>query len=340
MSGGPLAPLPWQLDIWRSLAERVATERLPHALLLAGPEGVGKRHLARLLAAALLCEQREADGRPCGQCRSCRLLETGNHPDFVHLRPEEEKRSIGIEAIRDLAAFLNLKSHYGRCKAVVVEPADVMTASAANALLKTLEEPAPGNYLILCSDQPAALLATIRSRCQKQTLGTVAAAIALPWLKQQVGNDSTAELLFALSGGRPLRALTLAGEGRLAARSAVFTAMGKLGEGTGDPVAIAAHWHEQGAAESLFWLQLALLDIARLMAGGRGALRNPDQMSLLESVAKRMDLVSLHHYLERLQYALLKIRGQANPQLLLEELLVGWPRTVNMSSRTQGVSHQ
>lgn len=324
-----LTPYPWQHSIWHSLAERLAESRLPHALLFAGPQGLGKRHLADTLAASLLCEQRSSDGLPCGECHACGLFAAGNHPDYLHLRPEEEKRTIGVDQIRDLASFFSLKSHYGTHKVVVLEPADVMTPAAANALLKTLEEPTPGSFLILCSDQPATLLATIRSRCQKQLFSPVSEAVALPWLERQLPERTQAPLMFALSGGLPLKALRLAEEGNLDSRKLVLNDVNALATRSGDAVAIAARWHQQGTAECLQWLHHLLLDVARIAAGAGDLLRNPDQKALLERLAGGMDLVSLHQLIEKLHQALAQVKGQANPQLLLEELLLGWPGPMN-----------
>jgi len=329
MADSTATPFPWQQGIWHGLAARLAEDRLPHALLFAGPEGLGKRYLADILASALLCEHRSADGLPCGECHACHLLASGNHPDYLHLRPEEDKRTIGVDQIRELATFFSLKSHSGDHKVVVLEPADVMTTAAANALLKTLEEPTPGSFLILCSDQPASLLATIRSRCQKQTFTPVPEAAALPWLEHQLRDRNKAQLLFALSGGLPLKALALAEEGRLDSRAMVFNDIGALTAQRGDAVTIAGRWHQQGAAECLQWLHSLLLDVARIAAGSGDLLRNPDQKALLERLAAGMDLVSLHHLIEKLHQALIQAKGQVNPQLLLEELLVGWPGPVN-----------
>lgn len=329
MAESNLIPYPWQHALWHGLANRLAEGRMPHALLFAGPAGLGKRHLADILAAALLCEQRNGEGLPCGTCHSCQLFAAGNHPDYLHLRPEEEKRTIGIDQIRELAAYFSLKSHYGRHKVVVLEPADVMTLASANALLKTLEEPAPGNLLVLCSDQPASLLATIRSRCQKVSFAPVAPALALPWLEQRLAQRSQAQLLFALAGGMPLKALALAEEGSLASREMVLHDIDALMARSGDAVQIAGRWHQQGAAECLRWLHQLLLDVARIAAGAGDLLRNPDQKALLERLAEGMDLVSLHQLMDKLHLALTQVKGQANPQLLLEELLVGWPGRTN-----------
>ncbi len=327
MADPRFTPYPWQMAIWQSLSSRLAEARLPHALLFAGPAGVGKRHLADTLAAALLCERRSTDGTPCGTCHACHLFAAGNHPDCLHLHPEEEKRTIGIDQIRELAAFIALKSHYGTHKVMVVEPADVMTVAAANALLKTLEEPTPGSFLILCSDQPASLLATIRSRCQKQLFTPVGESLALPWLREQLPDPGQAPLLHALSGGLPLKALTLAQAGGLASRAVVLNDIATLVQKGADPVAIAARWQQQGAAESLLWLQPLLLDLARLAAGSADVLHNPDQKPLLERLAGSMDLVSLHSLIDKLHHTLVQVKGPANSQLLLEELLVGWPAT-------------
>lgn len=149
-------------------------DRLPHGLIFAGPVGVGKATTARALGQLFLCEKPD-DVTPCGVCASCKLLDAGTHPDFhvvyrqlIRLDKESSKaRDLPIDVIRQyLVAPAGLKSAMGRGKVFLVEEAELMNASAQNAMLKTLEEPAGRTLIVLLTDQPAALLPTIRSRCQ------------------------------------------------------------------------------------------------------------------------------------------------------------------------------
>ncbi len=177
---------PWLQAPWRRLQERRSGDRLPHALLLAGPSGVGKVLLARELAEALLCTAPRSDGRACGACRACRLINAGSHPDLFRLE-SVEGRAIPVEGVRALREVLALRSQYGGWRIAWIATAERMTNAAANALLKTLEEPGPQSLLLLVSDRPDLLPATVRSRCQRLALPIPPRAQALGWLMEQGG---------------------------------------------------------------------------------------------------------------------------------------------------------
>lgn len=150
-------------DRMKSLMRSVQTGRIVHALLFTGPKGSGKRTMAGLLAQAVVCTSRVED-RPCGLCPACKRFAAGLHPDVKWIRPE--KKSIGVDAIRELIDAFALKTYEGGRHIAIIEQADKMTASAQNALLKTLENPVGDSLLLLISDSPGSLLATIVSRCQ------------------------------------------------------------------------------------------------------------------------------------------------------------------------------
>lgn len=154
---------PWQQAQWQSVLQQLQADRLPHALLLAGPSGLGKRSFANALAAHALCVKHTA----CGQCRSCLLLNASNHPDLLELQPEAEGKAIKIEQVRELVTELGQTAQQGSYQVVVIEPAEAMNKAGANALLKTLEEPPGPVIFLLISHQPATIPATIRSRCQR-----------------------------------------------------------------------------------------------------------------------------------------------------------------------------
>jgi DNA polymerase-3 subunit delta' len=159
-------PQPWQQDRWQQMLAAHAAGRLAHALLLAGPRGLGKEQFARGLASFLLCEVSPPGERPCGACRSCAQLAAGTHPNLMVLAPAEDKRDIAIDDVRTLLDRLHLSSHYGQAKVAIVAPADALNAGGVNALLKTIEEPRPATHLLLVAERWRALPATLRSRCQ------------------------------------------------------------------------------------------------------------------------------------------------------------------------------
>jgi len=160
---------PWHQDAWERLRQRRDRDAMPHALLLAGPAGLGKRAFLERLQRGLLCGQ-PINGDACGQCRACNLLEAGTHPDRIDVRFElntsgKLRKEIIVNQIRDLSARLAMASQLGGWQVASIDPADSMNAAAANALLKTLEEPTPASVLVLVADAPWRLTATIRSRC-------------------------------------------------------------------------------------------------------------------------------------------------------------------------------
>ena len=181
---------------------------MPHALLLSGSAGIGKTHLSQALAALLLCRDPEANVA-CGRCRSCHLLQAGSHGDLLQLLLEESSRVIKIEQVRSLINFANQTPGLGRCKVILLNPADALNINASNALLKCLEEPAAGTYLILVSHASSRLPATVRSRCQLLTLREPAPEQTLAWLDQFTGNNGISKALVSSLGNRPTAALEL-----------------------------------------------------------------------------------------------------------------------------------
>lgn len=301
---------------------------MPHALLIAGPEGMGKRHLADALTRGLLCERPAVDGTACGQCRSCTLLEAGSHPDRLTVSPTEEGKEIGIQQIRELTEHQVLKPQYSANKIITLHPADRMTVSAANALLKTLEEPTEGTLLLLISDRPQELLPTIRSRCQTVVCAPITDGSADAWLRERVPEHSPGELL-QVAGGAPLAALALAEEGILERRAALLEQLAGLIEGTGDPLAVAEEALAEGPERVVLWLQGWVADLVRICSGGSaGQLHNPDLAGRLQALSERVDLERLYRYSDRLQEARRTLGSATNARLLLEELLILWSQAL------------
>jgi DNA polymerase-3 subunit delta' len=222
-----LTPLPWQHDVWSWLVDW--RERLPHALLLHGGRGIGKRRLMKAYAQLLLCES-PVEAAPCGRCAGCQLVAADNHPDLrwltpAALMPDREdadgsdedsqadrtetrsskakpSREIVIDQVRKISEFLSISSHRGGRRVVLLLPAEALNAPAANALLKVLEEPPPGVTFLAVSDQLDAVLPTILSRCVLLRAPIPSHAQALAWL--QSNGVERAEAKLAEAGGAPL----------------------------------------------------------------------------------------------------------------------------------------
>lgn len=320
-----IQPYPWQKDLWRSLQQRITGGRLPHALLFSGPAGLGKLHLARVLASFLLCAEPE-NAHPCGHCRACQLFHATTHPDFRQIQPEEEGRDITIGMIRELLEWQSLTPQYGRARIILLEPAERMNPNAANALLKTLEEPGENVLLILLTATPARLLPTIRSRCQQMVFPLPEAADVLPWLTAQLGDREVAGQALQASGLAPLRAMELAtGEG-LQLRKKLLDEFLALLDGRVDPLVLAGTWHKQPLQDLLARLHGWHVDMARLKVSSTPErLDNPDLQQHLQVGAEQVHLAQLLVRQQQIQAAIQQLRhGNPNTQLVLEELLLGW----------------
>ena len=319
-----LEPLPWHQSLWEPLLRSERLGRLPHALLLKGPPGLGKHRFARRLAGTLLCTGRGAAVAPCGQCRGCRLFAAGNHPAFTLIAPAEEGKAIRIDAIREYTARESLTAQDGGYKIAVIEPADAMNTAAANSLLKTLEEPAPRTLIVLVTSHFRRLPATIKSRCQHLDFRPPERAAALAWLTPQLKGPDAA-LLLDLAAGAPLGALALSEPGILEERLERLAEFSSLASGAIEPTALAAAWKEVDLTRLLAWMWSWVADMVRLkIAGGEPRLANPDQKELLQNIANGIESKELYRFLDKINETTRGLGGQLNTQMSVESLLLAW----------------
>jgi len=322
------APLPWHQAGWKLLRQMRAAGRLPHALLVTGPVGVGKHLLVTALSRSLLCARPDASGLACGHCRECGLLATGTHPDYLDISPDPESKSdeIRVGAIRRLTESDALTAHRGGHKVIVLDPAQNMNLNAANSLLKTLEEPSPDTFLCLVCEQPGRLPATIRSRCQELRVPIPSEPQALEWLRAHT-DSADAETLLRLVYGAPLQALALEQEDRLSQRIQAFAGFVAVAGGTRDPVAEAAAWNDHEPIILLDWVCAWVSDLLRLASGHPAPrLINRDQLGELRNLARLLEPRAGHLYLMQLIEARADGYGSVNRLLLYESLLVRWAR--------------
>jgi DNA polymerase-3 subunit delta' len=324
-----------ELPPWLAASAREALsrrDRWPHALLVGGPEGVGKRALAWHFARALLCESPAATGEACGHCESCHYVAAGAHPDLRLVEPVEFDEDgnatptnvIRIDAIRQLTDWTQVTSHRRRAKVALIAPAELMNDAAANALLKTLEEPPAGTYLMLAAHRAGRLPATIASRCRRLDVRLPPAGEARAWLAERGVADAASVL--AQANGAPMIARSLADPAYQAERAAWLRALAK--PEALSPVALAARIELAGKeerrdrlAEAIGWLLAWVSDLARIGAGGK-AVRNADCADELQRLSTRVARISLFGYHRSLIFQRSLVAHPLQPRLVAEALLI------------------
>jgi DNA polymerase-3 subunit delta' len=230
---------PWIAPATTALTAARRAGRLPHALLIHEAPGAGGGWLAHWAARLALCELSAV--APCGACQACRRALAWQHPDLTRVSPLEDSRQIRIEQLRDLAAELALTSHAGGYKVGILDPADSMNRFAANALLKTLEEPPARTLLVLVATQPSRLPATVLSRCQRLTVRAPARAAAVAWLTQVRGKGAWDAALATL-GEAPLLLLDADPQSLAQIGDETRTTLDAVAAGRTDPLATAERW--------------------------------------------------------------------------------------------------
>jgi DNA polymerase-3 subunit delta' len=305
--------LPWQLRQWEFFVNRFTQANLPHALLLSGMQGLGKKQFAKQLVAVLLCEA-SSTAEACQQCASCRLYQANNHPDYYEIALEEDAKNIKIDAIRQLSQQLASTAQRGGNKVALVYPAEAMNVAASNALLKTLEEPPQNTIIILVSSQIDSLLATVRSRCQLINFAMPAYAETVEWLKQQ--RVEQPEMLTALAEGAPLTALELAEDESLLQQYTQFM-KGLLNYKSA--IALSEISQKLLAAPLLKWLQQFYLDLIKLKhnAGGR-CLAHQQYHQELWVLSEQFTREQCHQSLEAVQKLEKLMRKQSNLNIQLQ----------------------
>ena len=261
-----LAELPWLRAETAALRAAHRAGRLSHAVLIHAPQGAGGDWLAAWIARLALCANSGA--APCGACTSCRRALELQHPDLLVVSPEEDSQQIRIEQIRAASRDLAFTSHQGRAKVAIVTPADAMNHFAANALLKTLEEPPPATFLVLVAAQPSRLPATVRSRCQQVRIPAPPRATSVAWLEATVGKGEWDAVLETL-GEAPVRAAGVDAERLAEVRAEVHRALDDAVAGRLDPASTAERWSRSELALRLSCFERWLTDRAhRSLAPG------------------------------------------------------------------------
>lgn len=315
---------PWQQGQWQQLCQRRNSGTLPHALLLAGQAGLGKRRFAEVFAQATLCEQPNISGEACNHCKSCCLFIANHHPDFTLVAPESEDKPIKIDQIRALIQFMVATTQISQHKVALIVNAETMNQAAANALLKTLEEPEGLALIILTCNAAGSLPATIRSRCQLVHFPPVFSSNAAEWLKTQLPEQDTANLL-NLAEGSPLKALSLID--KLPLRQEILTKLIKLAHQQLTVTSLVVDCQKIAVSELLIWLIQLVNDCIKItLVKQRDGLLDKPLLAELQKLVSRAKLAKLYAYLDELmtlrQYLL--ANANLNQQLLIERLIYQW----------------
>jgi DNA polymerase-3 subunit delta' len=307
---------PWLEADWQVHARRMRDGRVPHALLAAGPAGLGKRRLVDAIVASLLCIDRREDAHACGQCRGCAWRSAGTHPDLVRVAIAEDATQITVGQIRALGERLTLAPQPGGRQVAVVDPADEMNPNAANALLKTLEEPSPGSVLVLVADSPSRLLPTILSRCQRLTIRMPTREESLAWLAERGLDAALAADVLAVARGNPGEAERLAQPESAALARATLTEFVAVVEGRRSLVEVAAEWAKDRPDARLDWLAQA----TSLAAWPAGA-DLPGSLEPLAALTRGADFNTLAQWWTGLNRVRAQVRTPVRTDLLLAEQL-------------------
>lgn len=320
----PEVAYPWHEAVWAQLTEQT---QHAHAYLFSGLPGVGKRRFANAFAAFLLCDK-PFHSMACGRCRSCLLREAGTHPDLLLIAPEEEGKAIRVDAIRQLVDFMGQTAQQGGSKVIVLHPAEAMNQNAANALLKSLEEPTADTYLLLVTDQPGRLLPTVRSRCRTQRLPTPTSDTALAWLASAVPelDDTQRQNLLQMAGGAPLRAAALHELGAVQLRQGAVANIKALLKDQQSASQIADSWSKIPLELLLDWFCSWTLDLLKLQTGAISQADNSDMDAVLGYMAKHVNAQRLLEWQSWLLAHRSMTLGKANLNrgLFLESVLLEW----------------
>jgi len=336
----PMAPLleraaaPWlapRRDQLRALQDQ---GRLPHGLLLAGSPGAGQAELSAWLAARVLC--RTPRQAACGACADCRLVLAGNHPDLHWVGVLADKKEIGIDQVRQLSLALAMRSYRGGAKVAVIAPTEAMNAKAFNALLKTLEEPAPETYLLLAAGRIDRMPRTVMSRCLRLRLPVPAESEALAWLAARSAGEPWPALL-TLAGGAPFLAEQHARDGLGGLDGEMREMIAAAMEGRLDFVAFAEVCARNAPAARIAWLEIWLTRSLKEAATGSDLVNN-NRLPWLRPPGVEMKIRAGHRLLDQLREARRQVGGSLNAQLLFEGLAVSLAALLGSPARRAGRS--
>ncbi len=320
--------LPWLEHSWRPLSGYIKQDRVPQALLITGAKGLGKNLLARHFAAVLLCQDRAGRDYFCKQCRSCRLIDSGTHPDLIDLSPAEDKSSISVEQIRAKLTETYLKPQFESYRAILIFPADAMTLSASNAFLKCLEEPPERTVFILVTANPAKLPITISSRCQKLDIKFPPHPVLVDWLNSRGlrQNQDTLINLFRYAG---LQLDQMTDNRLLKQRAECFNDWMALAGKRTFPAIVSEKWKQVPEAQLINWILSWTTDsIKSINQTNTKWLCNLDFAEKFHALSENIDIKELFSLYSLVLKVRRELGSSLNFQIALEEILVKWSNVI------------
>lgn len=322
----------WAVEMLRRQIERGA---LSHAYLFTGPAGVGRRTLALRFAQALFCPTPSSPGEPCGVCRTCKQVEAMQYPDLTVVQAEKEGGVLKVDQVREVRQLLSLKPYQGERRVALFLRFEEANASAANALLKTLEEAPQHAILLLTASDPDLLLPTIVSRCEVLRLRPVGAEALTGLLLRRGADPATAPLLAHLAGGRPGAALRLLADPAALdfRRQRLDELRSLLSASRVEKFAYAEKLTDRKRAEQerlretlLLWLSY-WRDVLVAASGAAAPLVNADRAEDIRALAARLGLDAARRLTEQAEKAVERLDMNVNARLLVEVLLLDWPKS-------------
>ena len=319
---------PWLKKNWQQLLSQHHRQAVHHALLFSGAAGLGKRACAHAFAQLLLCDNGRGRDEACGTCQSCRWLSEGVHPDAYTITLQEKATTIKVDQIRELSDQLSQTSHRGGYQVVCLYPADTLSLAAANALLKTLEEPSGKVVFMLVTDYKDRLPITVQSRCQLQAFQMSQPDEAEQWLASQLEETQlTPSQLLRVAHGAPFLAKTLAEEGYADLQHRVLEQLIALLTRKEHPVAVTTVLMKLDIVRVFDTLLMVISDLIKRAVGASSMymVLGNEQLAQFPAVGS-LPMSSLHSWLSSCieTRASLQRHPGLNVQMALESLLIQW----------------
>lgn len=317
---------PWLNPPYRQIINRHQSGQAHHALLIQAIDGMGDEALVWGVSRWLMCQHPEGL-KSCSHCHGCQLMQAHTHPDWYRLEAEKGKSALGIDAVRDVTDKLNHFAQQGGAKIVWLPDAAQLTEAAANALLKTLEEPPARCWFFLSVREPSRLLATLRSRCMRWHLSPPDETVSLPWLQQQHPQVETVlRTVLRLSNGAPAAALALLQSARWQARNTLCDILPAALQQ--DVLNLLPALNSDDVAERLSWLISLLVDAMKVQQGASNWLSNGDRPDVVMHLAQQLNSSALNQSTQlwmQCREQLLHVTA-LNRELILTDRLLSWGR--------------